>query len=277
MSMRTSMSVLKPATVAALVLAFGALSFWVGGQMGRVLSRRPLVSTVRLFRDPRPVPLFVVRTLDGRVLSSADWRGHVTIVNFWATWCQPCREEVADLVDLQRRYGSRLRVIGLSLDEGTSDDVRRWADAHGVTYPVAIASTDLQARFGGIEAVPTSFVIDPDGRVAQKHVGLFPPVVYDLEVRALAGLPANVRVERIDAAADATLGEVLQLRAIPGVDLSALASSRRTFILETLNTELCPCGCRLTLARCRTSDPTCDTSLRRARHIVDRVRRGTHP
>ena len=146
------------------------------------------------------MPLFEVPALDGRPIASAEWRGQVTIVNFWATWCAPCQEESADLAALVDRYPGRLRVIGLSVDELGPEAVRAWVAAHGVKYPVGIADAGLQARFGGIDAVPTSFVLDAEGRIVQKHVGLYPPLVYDLEVRALLGLPVDAIVERVDLA-----------------------------------------------------------------------------
>lgn len=272
--MRLPTSAGRTAALALAALACGALSFWGGGQIGRALWKKPaLSSTIRLFREPRPVPLFVAPALDGHLLSSGDWRGRVTIVSFWATWCMPCLQEAADFVALRRRYPGRVEVIGLSVDEGDPDTVRAWVAAHGVDYPVAIANAALQARFGGIEAVPTSFVLDAEGRIVQKHVGLYPAVVYDLAVRALAGLPVDAVVERVGDAAEVALGEGAQLTEIPGVDLSDLEPAARASLLERLNTDRCPCGCAMTLARCRKTDPTCDTSLPIVRAIVDRARR----
>ncbi|HYM24875.1 MAG TPA: TlpA disulfide reductase family protein, partial [Vicinamibacterales bacterium] len=87
-------------------------------------SKEPL--TVRFFRDPKPVSEFAVRTIDGHDLTSASLRGRVTIVNFWATWCPPCRAEIPDLVKLQDKYRNQLQIVGISEDEdgpGTVDKV----------------------------------------------------------------------------------------------------------------------------------------------------------
>ena len=221
------MRVGKSALVVLAGLAFGAASFYGGGLVGRRLLRPPaLRSTVRLARNPPLVPLVAVRTLDGRMLSSAAWRGKVTIVTFWATWCGPCREEAADFLALERRYPDHVRIVGLSVDED-ADAVRRWVAAHGVDYPVAIASAELQRRFGGIEAVPTSFVLDPEGRIVQAHVGLYPPLVYDLEVRVLAGLPVDAIVERVDDQGQVRPGDHADLTEVPGADLSGLTPAAR--------------------------------------------------
>ena len=75
-------------------------------------------ATLRFFREPKPVPSFTAHDLEGRLISSADWRGKVTIVNFWATWCGPCRAEIPDLIALQTKYRDRLQIIGISEDEG---------------------------------------------------------------------------------------------------------------------------------------------------------------
>lgn len=189
----------KAVALAGAAVGLGTLSFLGGGAIGRLWRPPALTSSVHLARNPRPVPPVAVPGLDGRPISSADWPGQVTIVSFWATWCVPCREEANDFAALLDRYPGRLRVIGLAVDE-RSEPVRAWVAQQGVEYPVGMADAELQASFGGIQALPTSFVLDTDGRIVQRHVGLFPPLVYDLEVRALLGLRVDAIVERVDLA-----------------------------------------------------------------------------
>src|SRR5207247_2896898 len=98
--------------------------------------------------------------LDGRQISTSDWRGKVVLVNFWATWCPPCRAEIPDLVALQTKYGDRLQVIGVSEDEGSVDAVRQFAQAQHINYPVVMSTPELRKVFTGVNALATSFVLD---------------------------------------------------------------------------------------------------------------------
>ena len=230
--------------------------------------------TVRFFRNPKPVADFVIRTIDGHEVSAASLRGKVTIVNFWATWCPPCRAEIPDLVALQQKYRDRLQVVGISEDEdgpGTTDKVLRFAADHDMNYPIAMTSPELEEKFPGIGALPTSFLIDREGRVVQRHVGMLRASLTELETRALAGLPIDARIEEVDQTQKLELGSNAQALTIPGLDLARLSPAQRTAALEKLNTDACTCGCDLTLARCRVDDPTCGISLPLARKIVDHI------
>src|SRR5262245_28778094 len=159
--------------------------------------------TLRFFRNPAAVPAVAMRDLDGRPLSSADWRGKVVIVNFWATWCPPCRAEIPDLVALQNKYRDRLLIIGVSQDEGSVEVVKQFVAAHQMNYPVVMMTPEIDQAFPGIRALPTSFILDRESRVVQRHVGLLNQVVTEQETRALAGLPVNASIEEIDRTAGA--------------------------------------------------------------------------
>ena len=226
--------------------------------------------TLRFFRDPSEVPAVVMHDIDGKPLSSADLRGKVVLVNFWATWCPPCRAEIPDLVALQAKYGDRLQVIGVSQDEGSIDVVRRFAAAQHMNYPIVMMTPDLEKAFPGISALPTSFMVDRKGRIVQRHVGMLNAVVTEQETRALAGLPVNASIEEVDRAQPAKL-ENAQATQIPGVDLTRLSPERRTAALQKLNTEACTCGCDNTVAKCRIDDPKCTTSLPIAQRIVAEI------
>jgi thiol-disulfide isomerase/thioredoxin len=228
-------------------------------------------ATLRLFRNPRPMTAFVARTIDGHDLASASLRGKVVIVNFWATWCPPCRAEIPDLVKLQDKYRDRLQIIGISEDEEGTDKVIRFAADHDMNYPIVMNSPELEEKFPGVGALPTSFIIDRDGRIVQKHVGMLRAGLTELETRHLSGLPIDVKVEEIDQTQKLELGANAQALTIPGIDLAKLPPAKRTEALEKLNAEGCTCGCDLTLARCRVDDPTCSVSLPLARKIVDQI------
>ena len=151
--------------------------------------------TLRFFRNPAPAPHFVARDLDGHELSTASLRGKVVIINFWATWCGPCRAEIPDLVALQEKYRDRLQVIGISQDESPPDVVRRFAAQFRVNYPVVMMTPELERLFPGIGALPTSFIVDRESRIVQKHVGMLRASTTELEARSLAGLPVDSKAD----------------------------------------------------------------------------------
>jgi thiol-disulfide isomerase/thioredoxin len=227
--------------------------------------------TVRFFRNPAAAPPFSARAIDGREISLASLRGKVTIVNFWATWCPPCRAEIPDLIALQAKYRDRLQVIGISQDEAGVEVVKRFATEHDINYPIVMASPELDKLFPGVSALPTSFVIDRDGRIVQKHVGMLTARLTEAETRALAGLPVSATIEEVDQTQGLKLDNGAQALTIPGVDLSKLSPAKRTEALEKLNAKPCTCGCDLTVARCRVDDPSCGISLPLARQIVAEV------
>jgi thiol-disulfide isomerase/thioredoxin len=227
--------------------------------------------TLRFFRNPAAVPALAMRDLDGRPLSSADWRGKVVIVNFWATWCPPCRAEIPDLVALQNKYRDRLLIIGVSQDEGSVEVVKQFVAAHQMNYPVVMMTPEIDQAFPGIRALPTSFILDRESRVVQRHVGLLNQVVTEQETRALAGLPVNASIEEIDRGQPARLENAAQATEIPGVDLTRLTPDQRMAALQKLNTDPCTCGCENTLAKCRIDDPKCATSLPLAQRVVQDI------
>jgi thiol-disulfide isomerase/thioredoxin len=227
--------------------------------------------TLRFFRDPKPAPAFTVMDLDGREISPASLRGKVVIVNFWATWCGPCRAEIPDLVALQEKYKDTLQVIGISEDEAGVEVVKRFAAEHKVNYPVAMMTPELEKLFPGISALPTSFILDRQSRVVQKHVGMLTARTTEYEARHLAGLPVNVSVEEFDQTQGLQIVNGAQAMTIPGVDLASLPIAKRTEALQKLNAQPCTCGCDLTVARCRVDDPTCGVSLPLAQQIVKQI------
>ncbi len=227
--------------------------------------------SVRLFRNPTTVGDFTIRDLDGRTISSAALRGKVTVINFWATWCGPCRAEIPDLVALQEKYKDTLQVIGISQDEAPPEVVKRFAADHKINYPVVMMTAELEKLFPGVVALPTSYVLDRDARIVQKHVGMLRSETTEAEVRVLAKLPVNATVEQVDQTQGLKLENGAQAMNIPGVDLTKLSVARRTEALQKLNGQPCTCGCDLTVARCRVDDPTCSISLPLARKIVQQV------
>jgi thiol-disulfide isomerase/thioredoxin len=224
-----------------------------------------------LLTNPAPVADFSVTDLEGKTISMASLRGKVVLVNFWATWCPPCRAEIPDLVELQQKYRDRLMVLGISEDEAGVDAVKEFAAEHKINYPIVMTTPELEKIFSGVSALPTTFVIDPEGRIQQRHTGMLNAKTTELETQVLSGLKKNVRIEREDDPHQAMLKNAAQAKEIPGVDLSKMSPVARTAALKALNAENCTCGCQLTLAACRINDPACDVSLPIARTLAEKV------
>jgi len=197
------------------------------------------------------------------------------VLNFWATWCGPCRAEVPDLVELQKRYPEQLQVIGLVVDDDDQDAIKKFAAKYGVNYPLAIADDDVRLQYGGIPALPTSFILDAEGRVVQKHEGLRDPVLYEVEIRSLLGLPiGNIRVETFEDTGQIFLKHADRASELPGVDLSKLTPEQRAAALHKFNAEMCTCGCGYTLAQCRVLDRNCSVSKEATDKIVAAIAGG---
>jgi thiol-disulfide isomerase/thioredoxin len=232
---------------------------------GSALAQLPVI---RFVRDPDPAPDFKLKELAGKELTLESSRGKVVLLNFWATWCGPCREEIPELIALENRYKDRLQIIGLVVDDDDEKEIRSVIASEGINYPVALADTETRLAYGGIAALPTVFVINTEGRVVQKHVGLFNPALYETEVRALLGLPVAAKVETFQDEGDIFLKHADRARILPGVDMSKLSPEQRDAALHKFNAESCTCGCKFTLAQCRIYDAACQISQKRTSEIV---------
>ncbi len=119
-------------------------------------------------------PDFQLNTTDGKILKLSDFKGKVVIVDFWATWCPPCRKGIPDLIEIQKEYGNNVAVIGISVDQETKNDVVPFIQKMGINYPVVYSDAETAQAYGGIESIPTSFVIDQKGNIVANNVGLVP-------------------------------------------------------------------------------------------------------
>ncbi|MGH9864924.1 MAG: redoxin domain-containing protein [Candidatus Acidiferrales bacterium] len=222
-------------------------------------------------KDPQATPPFLVRDLSGNVVSTAALKGKVVLLNFWATWCGPCREEIPEMIKLQAQYKDTLQVIGASEDEAPPEQVAKFAQKAGINYPVIMASAQLEREYGGVAALPTTFVINTDGRIVQKNVGVYPFEFYDVEVRSLMGMPVTARIETFKDTGQIFLKNAAHASELPGVSFAGLTPTQKKIALHRLNAQNCTCGCKLTLAECRINDTTCPISSGIANKIVREV------
>jgi thiol-disulfide isomerase/thioredoxin len=238
-------------------------------------SGRPAV--IRFARDPAPTPPFLVTDLGGEIVSTAQLRGKVILVNFWATWCPPCREEIPELVSLQEKYKDGLQIIGVSMDEdATPAEVNAFATKAGINYPIVMGK-DIAKEYGGVPALPTSFVVNKVGGVVQKHVGILQREEIETEVRALLGMPVNATIETFADTGQIFLKNAERATDLPDVDMKGLTPAQKTAVLKQLNSETCTCGCGLTIAQCRINDTTCPVSQKLAAEVVKQVKSGAPP
>ena len=139
-----------------------------------------------------PAPAFELTTLDGRHVTLQSLRGQVVLVNFWATWCPPCRVEMPGFQKVYERYASQgFTIVGVATDIGGSDKVRHFLSDRGVTYPVAMANGAIVRDFGGVHMLPTSFLIDRQGRIRNQVRGYFASITLDQAVQRLLAEPAD--------------------------------------------------------------------------------------
>lgn len=133
------------------------------------------------------LPAFIVQDLQGHKISSADLHGKVVIIDFWATWCQPCKQEMPGYQKLLDRYDSQgFVVVGFKFDTMMdTEDPLRFAKKIGVRYPLAVATDDLKQKFGGIEGLPTTMLFDRDGILRQKVIGFEYTPVIEKDVKPL--------------------------------------------------------------------------------------------
>jgi thiol-disulfide isomerase/thioredoxin len=133
------------------------------------------------------LPDFSVKDLQGRGISSADLRGKVVLIDFWATWCQPCKKEMPGYQRLLDRYGSRgFAVVGFKFDTMMDmEDPVAFAKRIGVRYPLAVATADLKQKFGGIEGLPTTMLYDRQGILRKKVIGFEYTGIIESELKPL--------------------------------------------------------------------------------------------
>jgi len=118
-------------------------------------------------------PDFSLESLDGKTMRLSDLRGKAVLLNFWATWCGPCKIEMPWFVELQTQYGSQgLQIVGVAMDDASKEDIGKFAKDMGVNYPILIGKESVGDQYGGVPALPESFLIGRDGKIVDKIIGL---------------------------------------------------------------------------------------------------------
>ena len=133
-----------------------------------------------------PSPDFVLNDASGRPVQLSDYRGKVVLLNFWATWCTPCREEIPWFMDFQRANAGRgFAVLGVSMDQDGWKSVQPYVDRLHINYPVMIGNDEVARLFGGLDSIPLTVIIDRSGRIAAVHAGLCKRSEYESDLNSV--------------------------------------------------------------------------------------------
>jgi peroxiredoxin len=137
-------------------------------------------------KELTPAPNFTLKDVEGREVTLADYKGKVVLLNFWATWCGPCKIEMPWFVEFQRKYKDQgFSVIAVSLDDEGWEVVRPFTEEYELNFPVVVGTNEMADEFGGVAALPTTFIIDKEGRIRNSHMGLAGRGEYEEEIEAL--------------------------------------------------------------------------------------------
>lgn len=165
------------AAIGVLIIGFGL--------MRRGAGRAVLSAEAGKMGARKPAADFQLTDLSGNSIRMSALRGKVVLLDFWATWCPPCRAELPHFKELYAAYQGRgVEMIGLSAGEDPRI-VKPFIQANGIPYPIAISTSEIERAYGGIRGIPTTFLIDKQGRIAEKYVGYQEKQVFEERIKAL--------------------------------------------------------------------------------------------
>jgi peroxiredoxin len=165
----------------------------VAGILGLVACspERPVKQVVRDDNQRKHAPDFALKDANGKLVHLADYQGKVVLLDFWATWCGPCQEEIPWFTEFQRKYKDRgFEVVGVSMDDDGWKAINPFVARKKINYRVVLGDDKTGDQYGGLEALPTTFVIDRNGRIASVHVGLAGKKDFEDAIEQLLQAPA---------------------------------------------------------------------------------------
>jgi peroxiredoxin len=166
-------------------LACVAAGVWLLWPLAMHKAAQAIIAS-REIRALKGAPDFTLKDANGKRVSLSDFKGEVVVLNFWATWCGPCKTEIPWFIDFQKEWQARgFTVLGVSMDEDGWKAINPYVAEKKINYPVLLANEEVSQAYGGIDALPTTFIIGRDGKVAFLHAGLIERAEYEKEIRQL--------------------------------------------------------------------------------------------
>lgn len=130
-------------------------------------------AAVKADKDRKLAPDFSLKDSNGKPVKLSDFRGKVVVLDFWATWCGPCKVEIPWFIDFEKEFKDKgFAVLGVSMDEEGWEAVRPYMQERGINYRVMVGNDQVGSLYGGLDSLPTTFLIDREGRIAKVHIGL---------------------------------------------------------------------------------------------------------
>lgn len=162
---------------------------------------RPSARGIKSASERKPAPEFALKDEYGRTVRLSDYRDRVVLLNFWATWCGPCRIEIPWFMEFERKHKDKgFAVVGIAMDEEGWEVVKPFAAEMQVNYRILLGAGAVADLYGGVDSLPTSFLIDRQGKIAAVHIGLVGKSVYERDLSQILDAPAADRAGGVERA-----------------------------------------------------------------------------